>query len=190
MSTPTNGDSVGGQSPEQLALSKAEAQAREEVAAAERAAAGETVVVPSVLPPTPPGQQLNLNVGMQLVQQSAAGFDRLDKAVQQQMLTLAEKMDRHAFENAQSNLQCNHEARLKGIEGTTIGRKQVLILVGSLAGAGLVAGTVITGMLIHAGQSQLAHTVMMSGLGVVGSLLGGAGITTLLRDLGGSKKGE
>jgi len=42
--------------------------------------------------------------------------------------------------------------------------------------------------MINAGQYTLAHTVMMSGLAVVGALLGGAGLTTILQKMSSSDK--
>jgi cation transport ATPase len=122
---------------------------------------------------------------MQLVQQSALTFDKLDKSIQQQMLELVEKMDKNAFENAQTNLARQHEQRLRHIDHSSAGRKQILWVGGGLCSAAMVLGTLVTVLLINANQPQLAHTVMMSGLAVASALLGGAGFSSILRQLSG-----
>ena len=124
---------------------------------------------------------------MQLIQQSAISFDRLDPAVQQQLIQLATQMDKHAFDNAQENLRCTHEQSIHHATNAGVGRKQILITVGGLGVLCIAAGTIVTLMLINTGQPQLAHTVMMSGLAVGSALLGGAGLSKIVASLGKSK---
>lgn len=116
---------------------------------------------------------------MQLIQQSA--FENLQPEIQKQLIDLAASMDRHAFENAQESLKGNAALKRHSIEDGAVGRKQSLITLSVLATLGLAAGTIITILLISAGEHQLGHTVMMSGLAVVSALLGGAGLSTLFR---------
>jgi len=128
------------------------------------------------MPPTPSGQPLQVQLGMQFVQQSALSFDRVDKDVQLEMLVLVEKMDQRAFENAQTNLRCQHEQEMAKAKHTSDSLRRVLYVGCGLAGGILLIGAAITRMLIQKGQPQLAHTLMMSGFAALGCLLGGAGI--------------
>jgi hypothetical protein len=127
---------------------------------------------------------------MQLVQQSALSFDKLDKGIQEQMLKMVDGMDAHAFQNAQESLRCQHEQRMRQMANANVGRKHVLVVTGALAGAALIAGSAITILLIQASQPQLAHTVMMSGMAVISALLGGAGFASLFKQLSGTASKE
>lgn len=116
---------------------------------------------------------------MQLIRQNA--FENLRPEVQKQLIELATAMDRHAFENAQEGLRGQTEIRSKSLADAARGRKQSLVTLSVLAILALIAGTVITVLLIVHGEYQLGHTVMMSGLAVVSALLGGAGLSSLFR---------
>src|SRR6185436_7016977 len=140
------------------------------------------ILVPP-MPPTPSGQPLQIQMGMQFVQQSAPNLDRLDKEVQMQMLAMVEKMDERQFQNSQTYLQYQHDLEMANNKHACDNLKRVLY-VGSGLGAGvmLIVGA-ITVILIQTGQPQLAHTVMMSGIGAVGCLLGGAGLAGIVGKL-------
>lgn len=133
------------------------------------------------LPPAPPGQQVSVALGMQLMQQSS--LERLPLQLQMELVALAKQMDDHAFENAQESLRLRSTSDEKKLADRALGRKHVLLMMGAIGGAAMVAGTTITIMLVVAKQYQLAQTVMLSCLSIGSALLGGAGLTTLLQRL-------
>lgn len=141
--------------------------------------------LPAPLPPPPPGGNLQVQLGMALMQRSS--FDRLPPEMQQAIVRLVDQMDDRGYQFALKSL--DHEAGLttKEIDDRGKGRKQALWFIGILAVLGLAAGTTVACLLIVAKQYDMAHTMMMSGIGVVTSLLGGAGITVLLQKTLGGK---
>jgi len=122
---------------------------------------------------------------MALMQRSS--FDRLPPEIQQALVHLVDQMDDRGYNYALKSLDQEASLTTMEIDDRGKGRKQVLWVLGTVVVLGLAAGTIVTGLLIDAKQYALAHTMMMSGMGIVGALLGGAGITTLLQKMFGSK---
>jgi hypothetical protein len=168
---------------EEGSVTDGEPQAAPEEEESEAAAKGigprrkEATVAP--MPPTPSGQPVQFALGMQLIQQSS--FEGLGPDIQKMLIDLARTMDEHAFENAQESMRGHRSLQSEQIADGAAGRKQLYVVLGALACLGLIAGTSVTMLLIFSGEHQLGHTVMMSGLAVVSALLGGAGLSSLLR---------
>jgi len=125
--------------------------------------------------------------GLALALMQRSSFDRLPKELQQALVHLADQMDERGYQATLKSL--DHEAAIstKEIEDRGKGRKQALWFIGILAVLVLASGTTIACLLIYAKQYDKAHTMMMSGIGAIASLLGGAGITVLLQKMFGGK---
>lgn len=133
-----------------------------------------------VAPPLPDSGQTQVNVGVAVLQ-SMPSLDRFDKDIQHRLLDIAEQMDNHSFRNAENWLQSKTRLREAEIADGNAGRRQVLFFAGGLATLVILAGTIVTIMLIVKGQPRLAQTVMMTGLTSIGMFLGGTGIWGILQ---------
>lgn len=132
-------------------------------------------------PIPPPGvgtPQVNVGLAMQLQRSS---LENLPPEVQSSLIEAAVEMDKRGYDYACKNLETSAAVEQKRIADGGVGRKQILIAFGSLAALGVVALAVTAGVLIYKDESQMAHTIVMSALGVAGAFLGGAGLPALFR---------
>jgi hypothetical protein len=176
-------DGTGQAAPGDNQLTQADGVQRASTTTAPRE---KVVLVPPPPPPGTIGEPAQFAIAMQLVQQSAGSFERLDPARQQQMLQLVETMDRRAFEYACERLKRDQEERLEKIRDGAASRGHVLRVFLVLAAGGLVAISGITGALIWAGQYQFAQTLLRDGITAFLGLLGGAGLLQIFRGSGPS----
>ena len=129
-------------------------------------------------PPLPPGAQFNVAMG---VMQKPDLFATLSPELQREMLTAVDKIDQRGFQHAQEHLASDERIKTKQLEERSKGRKHLYVLAGIGLLLGVGSGLTVTIMLINAGKHELAYTVMMSGIGVVGAFLGGTGVASALK---------
>lgn len=146
--------------------------------------AGTSVLPP--LPPAPAGQQVQLALGLALMQRSS--FDRLPADTQRELMALADKLDQRQYEFALRSLEKEADFRRDQLSDNGRGRKQILSVIALITMCAVLAGTGITCWFIAKDQYSLAHTVMMSGLAVVSALLGGAGLSSIVQKMSGGNK--
>jgi hypothetical protein len=136
------------------------------------------------VPPLPPGiiaqqrNQISLAVGA-LHQPNV--LTSLSDPAKKDLLEYLDKSDERGFKHAQEHIQSEERIRIKGMEDKSCGRRQVLILMGSLAGGVMVFGVGIACLLIAIGKADLAHSLLIQGVIALCSLLGGVGLAGLLR---------
>ena len=136
-----------------------------------------------ILPPFPPGiAQPSLSFSLGMIQQPNV-FATLSEPVKQALISHLDKTDERSFKHAQEHIQTDERVKMKQLEDRSKARRQVLILGGILAGSVIACGAGISILLILEGKPEQAHTLMMSGFGVIGALLGGVGITGVVRKI-------
>jgi hypothetical protein len=147
-----------------------------------------------VIPPAPPGvqgaTQLTVALGMQLMGQGQGGWANLPDDLKREIIMLTDRMDERQFKHAQGYLENESKENERDTKDHAVGRREILVLTGLLAALGLAVGTFITIKLIDVNKPELAYTVMMSGLSIVTALLGGAGLSSLLRKFMGRHSNE
>ncbi len=125
------------------------------------------------LPPRMPGEFPQPAVGVQLMMQRSS-LDRLDPEIQEKLIQLSDVLDRRGYELA-----------TKDLEDRALARKQALYSISGFALLVIVAGGIFSGLLLASGQFDKAFTLLMAGIGVIGALLGGAGLQSVLKQLSG-----
>lgn len=137
--------------------------------------AGPKTLRPSPAPP-PPHTQVNLALALQ-----QTSLENLDPAIQRALIESADLMDQRGFEYAQSALRYQGEAHQRETDDRATGRQQLVWAGGLLAGAILLAGTLVAYLFINAGQFHLAQTIMVAGISAIGGFLGGLGVGEVAR---------
>lgn len=150
-------------------------------ASAESSATESNVTRRSSPPPPPPtaGQNVQVALGMQLMQQSS--FDQLDESIQNRLIDLLDEQDRRQFEYYSSWLQHQSDFNKVSLEDSATARKQGLWAMSSVGGLALLIGGAGTLFLLYQGEYQWGFTLLMAGLGIAGAFLGGTGLPGFIR---------
>ena len=131
-------------------------------------------------PPLPPGQNINLALGMNL---QRASFDSMDPDVQSKMIQLSDAMDQRQYDYYSQSLKYQADYSRLELDDKGVGRKQALLAFTLLGGCCLLLGGGIIAVLLYKDQFQIAQTVAISGITFAAGLLGGAGIPSILKYL-------
>jgi len=89
--------------------------------------------------------------------------------------------EQRQFEHAMERIRSDERQALEALRNSSLGRKQYLVFAGVIGGIVLLTGAAITVALIVSGKPELGHTVMMSGLACIGTLLGGIGLRAVMK---------
>jgi hypothetical protein len=116
---------------------------------------------------------------MQLMQHSS--FDQLDEQIQSRLIELADEQDRRQYEYFSRALEHQNSYSASALEDGAVARRQGLIALASVGGVALLIGGAGTLFLLYQGEYQWGFTLLMAGLGLVGSFLGGAGLPGFIR---------
>lgn len=131
-------------------------------------------------PPSPPGiPQQTFNIATQLAQPNT--FASMSDELKREVIKSVDQNDQRHFEHAMEKVRSDERVELEALKDSGTGRRQILVLAGALCSVLLICGTVITVTFISNGKPELGHTVMMSGLGCLGTLLGGMGLSSLVK---------
>lgn len=131
----------------------------------------DVVAVP--LPPMSPDQAPRIAMGVNLLMQRSS-LDKLSPEIQTKLLDLADTFDKRGYEMARM-----------GMEDGATSRKQTLLALGVAFLVIVISGGLVTNKLLEAGEIDKAFTFIMAAVGVVGALLGGAGLRSALKSFSG-----
>lgn len=124
------------------------------------------------MPPMPPGSPVQVAMGMQLMMQRSS-FDGLETKVQLEMIQLAGTLDERGFDYS-----------CKVLEERSATRRWATVAICGIACLLVGVGTFFAFRLIEADRFDQAQTLIMTGVGVIGALLGGAGLQSVFKNIG------
>lgn len=122
-------------------------------------------------PQLQPDNSLQVALGMQVMMQRSS-LDSLSEPIQQEMIRLAETLDERAYQ---------YSCKLLDERAAT--RKWATLAICGFGLVLVIAGAFFANKLINADKFEQALTVIMTGIGVVGALLGGAGLQSVFKSL-------
>lgn len=128
----------------------------------------------SMMPSSPGGDGRVVAMGMNLMMQRSS-FDSLSPEIQSQMIDMTGVMDERGYEFACQNLSKTADMH-----------RLVLKILAGFAGGLILVGAALAYILIQSGKFDQAMTLITTGVAVVGALLGGAGLRSVLRSFSGS----
>jgi hypothetical protein len=122
---------------------------------------------------SPLSENLQVAMGM-LVMMQRTSFDRLSVPIQEKMVDLASVMDQRAYDYACKNL--DHQKTTRNI---------ALAILSGFALLLILIGTSFAAWMFYKDKLQEAQALILTGIGLIGALLGGAGLQGVLKNLGG-----
>lgn len=139
------------------------------------------------LPPVSSNQSVQLAVGAQL---GRSNFNDLAPEVQHELIKLADKQDQRQFDYHCKSLERQSQIHGDSLRDGAVARKQGIWALSVITGLGLAIVGFGTIFLLVKGEYQWGFTLLITGVGLVGAFLGGAGLPGFLRSLSKGLKGS
>lgn len=116
-----------------------------------------------------------------------APLDSLGPEIQARLIELSDILDQRQYDYFCRTLESQSAYGEKELAERSAARKQAVWVFAGLAFSGLVFLSGVTWILLSKDQFSTAQTVVISGLTFVTGLLGGSGLSTLMRRQGGGQ---
>lgn len=116
-----------------------------------------------------------------------APLDSLDPEIQTRLIELSDTLDQRQYEYYCRSLESQAAYGEKELAERSAARKQAVWVFATLAFGGLVFLSGVTWLLLGKDQFSTAQTIVISGMTFVSGLLGGSGLTALMRRFAGTQ---
>ena len=133
-------------------------------------------------PPTPPGVNLAVGLGLNL---QRASLDNLPEDIQMRLIQLSDDMDKRQYDYYCQSLSKQADYQSQDLDDRGKARKQALLTFGLLGGGCLVFLGIIVYTLLNKEQFEVAQIVVVSSLTFLAGMFGGSGLPGLLKHFSG-----